>query len=125
MATFYFIFGLSNKNSKFQQINVNFSRLVSCAKIQTNDLSIESPSPTTEQGFHQAYLIETNKRTLTLGGSVTIWLVYNFTVLNSTVKPKTNNHIFSHMINSNIVKLKPSCTAILPSAYDECSLYKF
>ena len=44
------------------------------------------------------------------GGSITIQLVSSFTSLDSSAPLHTNNHIFSVIVKSNLVKLKTSCT---------------
>ena len=60
-------------------------------------------------------MLARNQRTLTVGGSITVWLVYSFTSLDSAASLHTKNHIFSSLAKSSLVKQETSCTVILPS----------
>ena len=56
-----------------------------------------------------------NQRALIIGGSITVQLVSSLTSLDSTSSLHTNNHIFSFVVNSNLVKLVTlRTTVILP-----------
>ena len=62
------------------------------------------------------------QRTLTVKGSITVWLVSSLTRLDSTSSLHTNNNIFSLLVNSSIVKLDPSRMYSDPSQKGEWSL---
>ena len=50
--------------------------------------------------FTKTWYLDTNQRTLTLGESITVRLVYSFTSLDSTASLYTNNIFFCGQIQS-------------------------
>ena len=61
----------------------------------------------------KSQLIRCEKKTMTVGGSITVWLIPSFTSLDSTAPLHTNNNIFPFLVKSNLVQLETSCTVIL------------
>ena len=51
--------------------------------------------------------------------------VYSLIRLDSTASPYTNNNIFSFLVQSSIVKLETTCTAILTTTWAFCALSYF
>ena len=54
------------------------------------------------------------EKTLTVGASITVWLVSSFISWDSTASLHTNNTISSFLVKSSLIKLETSCTDILP-----------
>ena len=52
-----------------------------------------------------------------MGGSITVQVVSSFAKLDSTASPHTNNHIFSNLVEANLVQLDRDI-----SNNGECSL---
>ena len=62
------------------------------------------------------------QRTLTVGGSIIVWLVSSLTRLHWTASLNTNKIIFSSLVSSSLVKLETSCTVIVsPTVSVLCS----
>ena len=62
-----------------------------------------------------------HQRTLTVGGSTTVWLVSSSTKLDQTASLNTNKIIFPSLVRFSLVKLVTSRTVILPPTV--CSDY--
>ena len=59
-------------------------------------------------------MLDAQKTNVLLRGRFTIRLVSSFTSLDSTASLHTNDHIFSFLVETNLVTLETSRTVILP-----------